>query len=150
MARYYVSFSGRSAKNPEELIANIDATEGAVRSLGHEAVSSLRRAEPEAVAGKAFDAPDKFGHLMKVEFDEIDKADALISVVQGPVIGTGQVMELSYAKGQGKPVVVVSHESADVNILSPLADHELTFTSADDLGRIVVSHLVEFDPKNTA
>lgn len=148
MAKYYISFSGKSAASHEDLVRNIRAAEGSIAALGHDAVSSLDRAESEAVAGKEFDEIDRFGHLMKAEFDEIDKSDVLLSVVQSPTIGTGQIMELSYARGKGLPVVLANHESARVNILSPLADHELTFDSAEDLGRVVLSHIVEIDEQN--
>jgi nucleoside 2-deoxyribosyltransferase len=54
-----------------------------------------------------FNDPKKYGKLFDILRTEIDKADAVVAILDGPDADSGTAWEVGYAFGKGRPVIGV-------------------------------------------
>ena len=71
-------------------------------------------------------------HMMKLAFEEIDKADLLIAEVSEKAIGIG--IEAGYAKGKNKPIIYLRKINAEHSTtVGGTADHTIIYKDPADL-----------------
>lgn len=71
---------------------------------------------PQRDVGEAWGADVSKLEIYKKDLEEIEKADVVVAVLDGPDVDSGTAFEIGYAKAKGKPVVGLK---TDVRVFAP-------------------------------
>jgi nucleoside 2-deoxyribosyltransferase len=133
--KYFVSFTGKSFEDRTAIENHVGAVQESLWQRGNESVSMLELSESSVtLLGLRV-----FSDYMRHAFSMIDDVDGMFCLVQNQEVGSGELMEIGYAKARRMPIVIASHINVKDNYLEPMANHCITYADAADLGERVLT-----------
>jgi len=126
MSKIFISyrFTGEDVKEVE---ARLDKLCGALAEAGHEVFCNVKFDEMYLRENYSIQ------QIMSHALSELDKSDILFAYVNSPDRSEGMLIEIGYALGKNKPIILAARKGSGVHSSKGVANQYIEFDDMDDL-----------------